>query len=197
MRFTIRNANPGDKAVVTDMLARSFADNLSVQFIAGNGTNKQRKILALMGYAFEMCQLFGEVLVTEDLSGCALVIYPERKKATLKSVMLDLGLIFNCMGLAKVAKVLKRESRVHDLQAEGHNAYVWFIGVDPAHQYQGIGTVLLEKVMAVAAKYSRNVLLETSTLKNIRWYKSFGFCTYATLDLGYKLFFLKNETCTN
>jgi len=187
----MRKANPADKAVVTGILSRSFADNLSVQFMMGDGTAKNKKLQALMGYAFEVCTSFGEVLLSEDSRACALLLYPEKKKRNLRSLMLDLELVWNCVGLKNVFKVMKRESAVHALHEAGHKVYVWFIGVDPAFQHKGIGSKVLLEVIKDADLQGRDLILETSTLKNIPWYKSFGFQTYATLDLGYKLFFMK------
>ncbi len=189
----MRKANPADKAVVTGILSRSFADNLSVNFITGDSPKKKQRTNALMNYAFEACSHFGEVLVTDDLRGCALLLYPEQKKTIFKSVILDINLMWSCIGLGKVFKVLKREASVKQLQATGKRAYVWFIGVDPSYQHKGIGSMLMREVITFCEKQGRFLMLETSTLKNIPWYKSFGFATYATLDLGYRLFFLKKD----
>ncbi len=189
----MRKANPADKAVVTGILSKSFADNLSVQFMTGDGPAKGKKLQALMGYAFEACASFGEVLLSENCRACALLVYPDKKKMNLRSIMLDLGLIWNCVGLKNVFKVMKRESSVHALHLAGHKVYVWFIGVDPAFQHKGIGSKVLLEVIKYAELQGRDLILETSTLKNIPWYKSFGFQTYATLDLGYKLFFMRRS----
>ena len=184
----IRKANPADKWCVTGVLTKSFADNLSVQFITGG---RPDRMAALMDYSFELCRLFGEVWVSEDLSACALVLYPEQKRTTLKSMLLDLRLVLKGMALNKLLKIIRRESAVKALHPEGRKAYLWFIGVLPAEQHRGLGSALLREVIRRSEADERLVLLETSTLRNIPWYKSFGFSTYATLDLGYKLFFLK------
>lgn len=70
-------------------------------------------------------------------------------------------------------------------------SYLWFIGVDPEYQNTGIGTQLLHDVIAYSRQKNRPVYLETSTLKNLPWYKKVGFQIYQELDLTYKLFFLK------
>jgi ribosomal protein S18 acetylase RimI-like enzyme len=71
--------------------------------------------------------------------------------------------------------------------------YLWFIGVDPKHQNSGIGTTLLNEVIKDSESKNRSIYLETSTMKNLPWYKKFGFDVYNELDLSYKLFFLKKE----
>ncbi|SDE66021.1 Acetyltransferase (GNAT) family protein [Mucilaginibacter pineti] len=188
----MRKADAADQPLVAGILAQSFSDNLSVNYVTA-GTDQQLRRSALMNYAVKVCSLFGEVLISEDAHACALLLYPEQKKTTFLSLLLDLELVWNCTGISKALAVMKREKAIHSLQLSGHNAYLWFIGVNPLFQHKGIGSRLLSEVIAYCEKQHRTVILETSTLKNIPWYKSFGFQTYATLDLGYKLFFLKKE----
>ena len=71
--------------------------------------------------------------------------------------------------------------------------YLWFIGVDPKEQNKGTGSTLLKDVIHQASLKNRSVYLETSTSKNIPWYEKFGFKIYNELDLGYRLYFLKND----
>ena len=57
----------------------------------------------------------------------------------------------------------------------------------------GRGSSLLDELITRSNSVNRPIYLETSTLRNIPWYKKFGFQIYEELDLGYKLFFLKRE----
>ena len=169
----IRSATPADKAAIIQILSSSFTGNQSVKFITGTGTGANRKIAALMDYAFEVCSLFGEVLITVDQQACALLLYPNQKKTNLKSVLLDLKLVLNCIGLNRVFKVIRREAALKAQQPKGPKAYLWFIGVSPENQHNGIGSALLSEVIAYCEKQGRFMVLETSTLKNIPWYKNF------------------------
>ncbi|SDE66955.1 Acetyltransferase (GNAT) family protein [Mucilaginibacter pineti] len=188
----LRKAIAADKPIVSEILVKSFRENLSVNYITGGSAN-QKRIRSLMNYAFEVCFLFGEVLVSEDAQACALLVNPKRKKTTFKSLLLDLGLVWNCIGFSKALAVMKREKRIHQLQVSGRVAYLWFIGVEPGAQHQGIGSRLLDEVIACCEKQNRMVILETSTLKNIPWYEKFGFRVYGQLDFGYRLFFMKRD----
>ena len=69
--------------------------------------------------------------------------------------------------------------------------YLWFIGVDPKYQGSGIGTDLMQSLIEDSEKQQRPIFLETSTLRNLPWYKKFGFEIYNELELSYKLYFLK------
>jgi Acetyltransferase (GNAT) family len=182
-----------DRDRVIDILAESFDDNQSVNYIVKQDKKRNQRIRNLMEYSFDICYLYGEVFLTNDKSGCALILFPDEKKNNLKSILLDIKLIVSCIGISNIKKAMKRESKIKELQPKKLMYYLWFIGVDSYKQNKGIGTALLKEVVEEAHSRKRPVYLETSTLKNIPWYGKFGFKIYNELNLGYKLFFMKNE----
>lgn len=187
------NALPDDKPLIIDLLTASFIDNKSVNYIIVRDEKKHRHIRALMDYSFEVCSMFGEVLLSDDRRACALVLYPDRKRTTLKSIWLDLKLIFNCIGLSNVFKAMDRESKIKKIQPKERMCYLWFIGVNPIYQGSGIGSKLLREIIKESEKEDRPIYLETSTMKNLPWYKKFGFEVYNKLELSYTLYFLKRK----
>ena len=186
-------ASYDDKNLVIDILTKSFDTNQSVNYIVKQDGNRIERVRALMDYSFEVCYLFGEVFLSNDKRACALILYPDKKKTTLKSIWLDAKLILSCVGVENIKKAMTRESKIKELQPKEPMYYIWFIGVDPAYQSSGIGSELLNEVIKDSSLKKRTIYLETSTLKNLPWYKKFGFDIYNELDLSYKLFFLKKE----
>ncbi|MDB5119766.1 MAG: GCN5-related N-acetyltransferase [Sphingobacteriales bacterium] len=182
-----------DKSLVIDILTESFDTNQSVNYIVKQDRNRAKRVRALMDYSFEVCNQFGDVFLSNDRKACALILYPDKKKTTLKSIMLDVKLILSCVGLENIKKALNRESKIKQLQPKEPMYYIWFIGVSLAYQNTGIGSALLKEIIEDSSLKRRNIYLETSTLKNIPWYTKFGFAVYNELDLSYKLFFLKRE----
>lgn len=182
-----------DKSLVVEILTSSFDDNKSVNYIIKQDSKRVERIKSLMDYSFEMCYRFGEVFLTDDKRGCALILMPDKKKTSLNSILLDVKFIFSGIGLSNVKKALTRETKIKQLQLKGLMYYLWFIGVSPNEQTQGIGSKLMAEVIEVGNSIQRPICLETSTLKNIPWYEKFGFKIYNELDLGYKLFFMKNN----
>lgn len=140
-------ADYNDKALVVDILVKSFNDNKSVNYIIKQDGKREQRLKSLMEYSFEVCYLFGDVFLSDDKKGCALIAVPDRKKITLKSIALDLHLIFTCTGLANVSKTLDREAKIKKLQPKGLLYYLWFIGVEPADQNKGIGSHLLNSTL--------------------------------------------------
>ena len=182
-----------DKDRVVDILAESFDDNQSVNYIVKQDKKRNQRIRKLMAYSFDICYLYGEVFLTNDKSGCALILFPDKKKNNLKSMLLDIKLIVSCIGISNIKKAMKRESKIKELQPKKLMYYLWFIGVDSDKQNKGIGSALIKEVIEDAHSKQRPVYLETSTLKNIPWYEKFGFKIYNELNLGYPLFFMKKE----
>ena len=189
----MKNADYKDKNLVIDILTKSFDTNQSVNYIAKQDGKRLKRIRALMDYSFEVCYMFGDVFLSDDRKACALILYPDKKKTTLKSILLDIKLIFSCIGVENIKKALVRESKIKQLQPKTTMYYLWFIGVDPEYQNEGIGSVLLDEIINDSKNKQRPIYLETSILKNLPWYKKYGFQIYNELELSYKLFFLKRE----
>jgi len=189
----MKKAAYGDKVLVKNILSKSFDKNKSVNYIAQQDELREKRIAALMDYSFEICFNYGEVYLSDDNKACALVLYPDRKKSTFKSVLEDIKLLFNCIGLSNIGKAMKREAAIKKIQPDTPMYYLWFIGVDPDSQGIGIGTQLMNEVIEDSQVQSRPIYLETSTQRNLPWYKKFGFDVYSDLDLSYKLYFLKRD----
>jgi ribosomal protein S18 acetylase RimI-like enzyme len=187
----MRRATELDRDLVIEILAESFDDNRSVNYIVKPDKNRQQRIKALMSYSFDMCSLFGEVYINEEKTGCALILYPHKKKTTLKALWLDLKLVVNSIGISRAGKAMSRESQIKGRYPKEPFYYLWFIGVNKSAQHQGEGSKLLSEVIKDAEKQSLPILLETSTLKNIPWYNRFNFETYDEIEFTYPLFMLK------
>jgi N-acetylglutamate synthase-like GNAT family acetyltransferase len=186
-------AHYSDKSIVIDILSQSFYDNKSVNYVIKDDKNRLQRIRRLMDYSFEICFLFGKVFLSDDKKGCALILFPEKKKTTLKAIVLDVKFVLTCLGIKNLFKTVGRESKIKKLHPRSPFVHLWFIGVDPSCQNRGTGSYLLKEVIAEADKHQRNVYLETSTDKNISWYEKFKFKIYNEIELGYKLFLLSNK----
>lgn len=182
-----------DKNIVIDILTKSFDTNKSVNYIVKQDEKRISRIEALMAYSFEICYAFGEVFLSVDKNACALILFPDKKKATIKSMLWDVQLIWNSVGVMNISKALQRESKIKNIQPKELMYYLWFIGVDPKYQHQGIGTKLLTDIVKDSLTHKRSIFLETSTVQNLPWYQSSGFEVYSDLELDYKLYFLRTH----
>jgi hypothetical protein len=186
-------AQPKDKNLVVSILVSSFDDNKSVNYIIRPDGKRIERIKRLMEYSYDVCNLFGDIFLTEDKKGCALLILPDKKRTTIKSILLDAKFAFTCLGISNINKAMKREAKIKQIHPNRLLYYLWFMCVDASNQNKGIGSQLLQDVISEGQKQNRIICLETSTLKNLPWYEKFGFSIYHEFDFGYKLYCLKRE----
>lgn len=186
-------ASRNNKTQVIQILTKSFEDNQSVNYIVKQDSKRIERIRALMDYSFEVCFMFGEVYLSDDQKGCALVLYPDQKRFSIKSTLLDVQLLLNAIGLIRAGKAMSRESAIKSNYPKEPIYYLWFLGVNTSDQNKGIGSKLLKEIIEDSQRQHKPIYLETSTIKNIPWYEKFGFSIYNELDFGYKLFLLRRE----
>lgn len=184
-------AHPSHKPLIIDILSATFDTNKSVNWLAGTGRQRTKNIRHLCAYSYELCSMFGEVYMSADRKACALVLLPDQKKLTAKSLALDLQLVFQTIGLLQLPRALKREATIKKAHPQGALYHIWYIGVEPAGQGKGLGTTLLRELLQRARQLNRLPVLETSTLQNLPWYRQQGFELYRELELGYRLYCLK------
>lgn len=189
----MKNANRNDKSLVVEILAKSFDTNLSVNYIIKQDGRRRQRIRALMDYSFEVCTAFGNVFLSDDNKACALIVYPDKKRLSFQSILLDFNLIFQSVGIGNIKKTLNREKIIKNIQPRIPMSYLWFIGVEPDSQGMGIGSKLLQEVIDYSNSNSRPIYLETSTVKNLPWYEKFGFELYNEQELTYHLYFFKRN----
>ncbi|MBS1512805.1 MAG: GNAT family N-acetyltransferase [Bacteroidetes bacterium] len=182
-----------DRELVTDILTHSFIDNKSVNYIVKQDKKKVKRIKSLMKYSFDICYLYGDVFLSDDRKGCALILRPDRKKTTLRSILLDLKLVVCVAGFSNIKRAISRESAISNVHPGKNIYYLWFIGVESSQQGQGVGSHLLGEIIQKGSSENRAICLETSTLKNIPWYERYGFRIYKELNFGYRLFCMKWE----
>lgn len=193
----MRLAKPSDKLRIVSILSIAFVANKSVLNLVGNRADNQGdRIKLLMAYAFEECMEFGRVYITEDRMACALVLFPEQERITLKSLRRHAKLILSVIGLGNLWNVIKREKQVSAIHRAEFGKqlryYLYFIGVDISCQNSGLGKILLQDLLEESNNLNRQFLLETSTAKSKSFYHANALKEYAQLDVGYPLYFFRS-----
>ncbi len=181
-----------DEDNIIHVLTQSFKNNKSVQYITGTGKSQEKKLKVLINYSLKYALAFGKIYLTADKKACALVTFPHKTQTTFRTILWDLELVLLCIGLRHIGKVLKRENALKKLHPKTPFYYLWYIGVNPDHQGQGIGTALLRRIRRDSQNAGMPIYLETSTEKNIPWYEKNGFRIFTEpLDFSYKLYALR------
>ena len=106
----------------------------------------------------------------------------------MKSIFWDLRLIFQCVGLSNVRKVLKREALIKANHPKDDFMHLWYIGVLPSEQGKGKGSLMMKSIIEKSKIANKKVYLETSVERNFGFYTSLGFKEVNTIhQLGYAL----------
>jgi len=190
----MKRADEGQKSLVVDILTKSFDDNKSVNYVVKQDAARQARIRGLMDYSFNICNAFGEVWMSDDHQACALILFPDKKRTTLNSILWDVKLAFSVIGITRVTDVLKRESKIKSFHPKKSFCYLWFIGVNPSTQNRGKGSQLLKKIINESDANRRPIYLETSVDRNLNWYKKNGFEIFEQLHMSYTLYLLHRQT---
>ena len=184
-------AKENQKSLVINILAESFDDNKSVNYVVRQGNHRKERIKELMDYSFNVCNAFGKVWISDDEQACALVLQPDRKKTTLSALLWDAKLAISVIGLNRIGAVLGRETKIKSFHPKEPFSYLWFIGVKPELQNKGIGSRLLKEIIEESDINKRPIYLETSTERNLPWYQNHGFKIFNSLDIKYTLYMLR------
>lgn len=190
-------ANYADKKLVTDLLSRAFDTNVSVNFLVKQDSKRQERIRFLMDYAFETCMGTGEVLWSDDKKACALIQYPDQKKTSVKSIWLNLQLLFKSIGLLRMGQILNREKVLKKNAPPASALYLWFIGVDPSAQGKGVGSAFVQEIIDKSVAMQRPIYLETSMVQNVPFYQKLGFEKYDEIREPHTLFFIRRKLVEN
>lgn len=183
-----------DKHIVVDILTKAFDHNKSVNFVVKQDKNRIRRISELMSYSFEMCFAFGEVFLSPERHACALILFPDEQRTTLKTISWHIELIWKSIGVMNVWKVLKRSTLIKRQYPDEPICHLWFGGVDPSYQRRGVASKWLNELVREDISRNRPLFLETSTQQNLSLYQKLGFQIYQQLEIaGHMLYLMRRE----
>lgn len=186
-------ASYSDKHLIIDILTEAFDANGSVNYVVRQDQKRVKRIFELMNYSVELCFRFGEVFISDDRKGCALVLYPEKKKTTFKTIFLDLRLVLFSIGIFRISKVLKRDAAIKKNYGSEPIYYLWFIGVKSDAQGKGTGSHLLKELIKESIRTQRTLYLETSMAENVRFYERAGLEVYVKLEQPHPLYLMRGR----
>jgi GNAT superfamily N-acetyltransferase len=163
------------------VLNRAFHDDpLSVYIFPDESERARclgRQWHALVAYG----QLFGHVYTTPSLAGVACWLPPGKATASFWSLLrtgfaLPRSLLaMRGEGRRRFFAVLSHEEDVHGRLLPQPHWYLGALAVEPARQRQGVGSRLLQPVLALADAEGCPCYLETQSVENVRFYERLGF----------------------
>lgn len=146
----------------------------------------------LMEYLFERAYLFGEVFISDNDKACVLLKYPNMEKVNSKTILLDIKLAFTCIGIERIASVLKRQRITNENYPKERHIRPMIMGV--TQEYKGNGTAA-RLMIEVKNKFKNSqlpVIIDTAYEHNAQLYQKFGFKIIKKEEaLGFPIYFLR------
>ncbi len=160
-------------------LARAFFDYNLMVYAAPRASRRAVGVDALYAAILFDCFRYGEVYVTHKVVGAACWLPPEVSIPSLvrqiRSGMLQLPLWFGLRWFRRLVAYDNMARRLHHDHAREPHWYLAAIGVEPEHQGQGVGSALMQPILARADQVGMPSYLETHQETNVRLYQRHGF----------------------
>lgn len=188
-------ADKTHKEKVVEILSECFETNKSVNWIVKQDSKKKERIRDLMDYSFETCIDSGQIYLTEDLTGVIICTDSDDKLPILEEAYLTIQFVLKVTGIEGIGKALRREQYIKQFRPKDEEfIYIWFIGLKKEEQNKGVGSAMLQEIIDRSNQEQIPIYLETSSEKNLNFYKKHGFEVYHISPeemFGFELYFLK------
>lgn len=173
----MRNASPTDRHKVIEILTESFSENPGVDWIFSSNKNKKKKLKKLAEYAYAKCIHSGQVFISSNDRGVALIYKEPADKWYLDEKLKFVKFGLYSIPLLRIQKVLKRESFRKSVRLKNiPHYYFWFLGV--LKYGENAGLELNQGVIDLCKKEKIPLFLETSVERNKMIYERLGYESY-------------------
>lgn len=195
-RPVVRNARPGERRTVLEVLGRAFYDDPVAQHLFPSDETRAAKWAAFSGLAIDSMAESAEVLTNDATEGVAIWQLP-REAGSGFLRRLEIGTRFLRLagtGLLR-SHALSRLTSAH--RPREPHYYLAALGTDPKMQGRGIGSALLAPILERCEKERLPAYLESSKERNVPFYQKHGFEVIEALDVpsGPRIFTMMRHSC--
>lgn len=187
--------NRQDEKRAVEILYSAFVNitiENSVNFVVKQDSKRNKRLYFFMKYLFKRTLIKGQVFISDDSKAVLLVEFPKKNINLYNLLILDIMLIFRTIGIDNIFKVIKREYIIKKNHIKEPHIHPIILGVKKEYQNKGIGVKLINEVFHYFSDSNLPIIIETTTLNNIKLYQYFGFKVIkSTTSLGFPLIFLK------
>ncbi|MFN2269270.1 MAG: GNAT family N-acetyltransferase [Anaerolineae bacterium] len=181
----IRRASFADSDRLVLSLVRAFDDDPLINWVLRQ--DGKRSWAFNLYFRTVLCAVTmpcGEVFVTDDCVGGALWVPSDKAEVGLAqqlSLLPDMIRTVRLRGVKRFMSVLDAMNKAHPHERHYH---LQLLGVDPAHQRKGLGSALMQPMLARCDREACGAYLENTREENIAFYERFGFAVIGEIDLG-------------
>ena len=169
-------ATRNDKYKVVEILTKSFLLNPGVNWLIKQDKHRQKRIKAVVDFAFEKGIRNDGVYLSSDGTGAA-ICYEQASE--YHSVFLQMKLVLKAFDLKRIPTISYRESYRKQIRSQhGNFLNLWFYGVKKADWGNGTAAELKNELFEKSNYKQLPLLLETTELKNKNVYERYGFKVY-------------------
>jgi ribosomal protein S18 acetylase RimI-like enzyme len=161
------------------VLARSFYTDPYFTFTLPDESRRARLLPWIFERLISYALRYGAVYTTPSVEGVAVWLGPQKVSmdwiGTIRTGLFLLPLKLSRQEARRNLLLDRLADRFHSHAVAGPHWYLLVLGVDPTHQGQGIGGLLLQPVLEQADRQGLPCYLETNNEKNLRFYERHGF----------------------
>ena len=188
-------ARKKDKKLVVDILVEAFeslkGDNC-INSVVNQDERRTERMQVLMEYLFDKAMRTGAIFLSDNRASCRLISYPHKDKISILKFSSILRLTFECIGINRVGKVLKRQKMVQRNSPSGKHIRPLIFAVKK--EYKGTSTAA-KLIMQVFEDFKENllaVIVDTVSEDLKRLYKKFGLKIYNIEEkLGFPIYLFR------
>lgn len=188
-------AEKEDKSLVVDILLEAFEplkEDNSINFVVKQDKNRKERMRVLMQYLFDKAMRTGAVFLSNNRASCLLISYADKDTFSFEKLVSTLNLVFNCIGVARVRKVLRRQAVVQRNYPAGNYIRPMIFAVK--NEYKGT-TTAAKLIMEVFRNFKNNelpVIVDTASEDHVKLYQKFGLKTYKKeQELGFPIYLMR------
>ena len=178
----VRPVRADDVAPLAATLARAFDDDPVTRWVYANGA--RRPHWAERFFRWQLHRLAPQDVswTTDDHRGGALWALPGRwREDTGDTFALFRATLLGV--LPRLPRVLRSLGQVEQRHPKGRHLYLAVLGVDPAHQGEGVGSALIRPGLELCDREGLPAYLETGKERNLAFYGRHGFRVTGELTL--------------
>jgi ribosomal protein S18 acetylase RimI-like enzyme len=181
-RTAVRRASPDDLGPVAATLAAAFEHDPVFAWCVPDATRRRAVLPAFFRTVADLVARHDETYVAGVtrrpvagvVDGAALWV-PPRQPAVPEAAAEDFQAALADIFAADAERMFEVVALLDEHHPHEAHRYLWFVGVDPSAQGSGIGTALLEPVLAAADRAGEAAYLDATSKDSRRLYERHGF----------------------
>ena len=163
-----------------EVLGRAFFDDPATIYVLPDEAKRADPLTWFMTGTTRYGHLYGEVNTTAaKVEGAAIWLPPEQWEMTPEGTeQAGLGELESIVGpdaYERFTNVFGHLGELHERDVQPRHWYLFFLGVAPPRQGQGVGSALIQPVLARADSEGLPCYLETFKARNVPFYQRHGF----------------------